>query len=142
MVSGIIGGQGFELIDIAVAGRKGSQVIRFVIDRDGGIGVDDCVRISRDISDLLEFHEEDFGLDRYRLEVSSPGTDRPLRSEGDFRRNIGRLVRIDYSGENGSASVEGRVMDVSEISVTIESKQQSVVVPLSSIERAQIKMEW
>ena len=142
LVSEILENQGCDLVDVTTGGSKGNRVLRFIIDRDGGIGVDDCARISRELSDVLEYHEDALGLVRYRLEVSSPGVDRPLRTEKDFRRNIGRLVVLDILDEESRKTLEGRVSDVRESMVVLESDRRTVDVPLSSVQHAKVKLEW
>lgn len=77
-------------VDYVLEGR--SWVLRVVIDSEDGVNVDDCARVSRQLSTLLDV--EDFIPHTYNLEVSSPGLDRPLRSAEDYRRFEGERVRI------------------------------------------------
>ena len=83
---------GFELVDVEYVKEAGTWYLRAYIDKEGGIGVDDCEVISRDLSDWLD--EEDFIDDSYVLEVSSPGLDRPLKKEKDYICSMGRDVDV------------------------------------------------
>ena len=83
---------GFELVDVEYVKEAGTWYLRAYIDKEGGIGVDDCEVISRDLSDWLD--EEDFIDDSYVLEVSSPGLDRPLKKEKDYIRSMGKDVDV------------------------------------------------
>ena len=98
IVKPILDAAGFELVDLMIAAAR-RPIIRVFIHRDGGITIDDCANVSR----MLEFEldaADAFGR-RYNLEVSSPGLERPLKKEGDFKRNIGEQVRLFITGENG-----------------------------------------
>lgn len=82
--------QGYELVEVEYALRGGTAVLRFFIDKESGITVDDCASVSRFMSVLLDKNE--FLHDRYTLEVSSPGIDRPLRKPADFDRFKGEKI--------------------------------------------------
>ena len=100
------GGYGLEIFDIQLRREPIGMVLRVVIDRpDAGrvetpeesVGIEDCQRVSQDLSAILDVEDEfgEAGLgDKYTLEVSSPGLDRPLRHEADYRRFAGRLAKI------------------------------------------------
>lgn len=92
MVLPVLAGYGLELADLELKGEGRRQVLRIFIDKPGGVTLDDCAEVSRDVSALLEVEDPIEGA--YTLEVSSPGLDRPLKKPRDFERHIGRLVRI------------------------------------------------
>ena len=100
------GSHGLEVFDVQLRREPIGMVLRVVIDRpdpgrvetvDESVGIEDCQRVSHDLSALLDV-EDEFGetdlADKYTLEVSSPGLDRPLRHEADYRRFAGRLAKI------------------------------------------------
>lgn len=97
----IVEGEGLELVDVALKGPPGRQMLRLDIDRAGPVGVDieDCQRVSRALGAKLDALDPIHG--RYLLEVSSPGVDRPIRTPDDFRRNTGRRVVIQAVGPEG-----------------------------------------
>ena len=82
----------FELWDVEYVKEAGTWYLRAYIDKEGGIAVDDCEVISRILSDWLD--QADFIEDSYIMEISSPGLDRPLKKEKDFKRSLGKLVEI------------------------------------------------
>jgi ribosome maturation factor RimP len=92
LVEPLLESLGFELVDCEYAGAGGRGVLRFYIDKPGGVSVDDCATVSRQVSALLDV--EDVVPSRYYLEVSSPGLERPVRKPRDFERFIGRRLRI------------------------------------------------
>ena len=83
---------GFELVDVEYVKEGSNWYLRAYIDKPGGISVDDCEKVSRRLSDILD--EKDYIEDSYIMEISSPGLDRPLKKEKDFARSIGKLVEI------------------------------------------------
>ena len=86
--------EGLELVDLTVRGSSRKRIVRVDIDRAGprGIDVDDCRRVSVALGRLLD--EDELLENRYNLEVSSPGIDRPIQSDDDVRRNTGRSVVV------------------------------------------------
>ncbi len=85
--------ENFELVNVECLGSSGSLLVRLSIDKPGGITIDDCVYVTRQMGDLIDVHLEDLGP--YRLEVSSPGPNRPLTKESDFQRFKGEKVRLE-----------------------------------------------
>ena len=88
----IVESRGFELVDVEYVREAGCLYLRGYIDKPGGITVNDCEDVSRAFSDILD--EKDFIEDSYIMEISSPGLDRPLKKEKDFKRSLGKLVEI------------------------------------------------
>ena len=82
----------FELVDVEYVKEAGTWYLRAYIDKPGGIAINDCEVVSRELSDLLD--KKDFIDDSYILEVSSPGLGRPLKKDRDFARSIGEEVEI------------------------------------------------
>ncbi len=142
LVEPIVEENGVELVDLEVKGSARVILIRVFVDVAGGIRIDDCVRLSRLIEDAIEI--ENLIPGQYRLEVSSPGLDRPLRTARDFQRNIGRLVEIRYSPSVDETRIEsGDILKADETSVTIlNQNQQSITIPLAQIKKALIQIKW
>ena len=84
--------ENFELVHLDMVNSDGENIVRLFLDKPGGIRLDDCVYISRQLGDLIDVHIENMGA--YRLEVSSPGPNRPLNKKEDFHRFKGERVKI------------------------------------------------
>ena len=114
----IVDEYGFELVDVEYVKEAGTWYLRGYIDKPGGISIDDCEKVSRRLSDLLD--QEDFIEDAYIMEVSSPGLGRPLKKEKDFRRSLGEEVEIrTYRMIDKQKEFTGILKDYDENTVTI-----------------------
>jgi ribosome maturation factor RimP len=130
----VVGGLGYELVDLELSNR--GRMIRLFIDKENGVTVDDCALVSNHVSRLLAV-EMDFDYDR--LEVSSPGLDRPLRKEEDFRRFSGEKVqiklRVPLAGRKNFAGVlrgvEGGV-------VSLEVDGAMLTLELINVDKARL----
>ena len=135
---------GYELVDVQAS--NGGRLLRLFIDKPGGIGLEDCAAVSRQLSRVFEVE----GIDYERLEVSSPGLDRPLRKGSDFARFAGRKAEVrmrtpDATGRRRFVGVlrgeeAGRVM------LDLEAKGQeldgqTVALQLADIDRARLVPE-
>jgi len=147
---------GLSVLDVEWTRAGGISVLRVTIDRPespmheidlagapqapevAGVGVDDCARVSRDLSVALD--AEDFIAGRYRLEVSSPGIDRPLRGEADFRRHLGRLVKLKLAepAADGQRVLRGTLIEVAPGEVVVEVDGNRHAVATDSVVRAQL----
>ncbi len=132
---------GCELLDV----QFGGGVLRVVLDREGGVTLEHCEAVSRELSALLDV--EDFGAGRYTLEVSSPGLDRPLYGLDDYERFAGSLAKVTWRGEAGKRTdllrLEGVAggTDDAKIVVTDADTSRRVEIPLASIETARLEPE-
>jgi ribosome maturation factor RimP len=146
---------GLEIFDLHLRREPIGMVLRIVIDRpatgrvetpEESVGIEDCQRVSQDLSALLDV-EDEFGRgelsDNYTLEVSSPGLDRPLRNESDFRRFEGRLAKIVTTEPVGRQSAfAGRLKGIDGGSVLLEEGRRVHRVPLGKIKRANLDVEF
>lgn len=102
-----------ELVSVEVTGRGRRSMVRIVIDKQGGVTISDCEKMSRGLEALLDVEDPIAGT--YMLEVGSPGLDRPLHSQRDYERSIGKLARIVTSEQVGNQTFFiGRIVDVGE----------------------------
>ena len=124
-----------ELVELAVL-RGRTQLVRIVADRAGGIDLDTCALVSQQLSRMLDADDPIAG--RYTLEVTSPGLDRPLRTPADFRRVLGRRVRIVLA----AAQHEGMLEEVGEDRVRIATSEGQVDLPLAEIAKAKVVLPW
>ena len=110
---------GFELVDVEYVKEGGTWYLRTYIDKEGGIRIDDCEKVSRRLSDILD--EKDYIDDTYIMEVSSPGLGRPLKKEKDFKRSLGKEVDIrTYRMIDKQKEFTGILKDYDKDTVTIE----------------------
>lgn len=117
--------RGVELVELLYLRPGRRQVVRLIVDKVGGVTIDECAEVSRRMSADLDMTDVLTG--RYTLEVSSPGIDRPLRTAADFRRKTGRTVSVRFKAEEGTAEiVEGVIGEVDEHSVTVGERQLAI----------------
>lgn len=129
-------GMDLELVDVQPAGRR--RLVRVLVDRDGGISLDEVAELSHFLSEVLD-ESDAMGEQPYVLEVSSPGVDRPLTLPRHWRRAHGRLVNVQLSG---GGSVAGRILTSDETSVTLAVDTGEQVLQLAHVARAQIEVEF
>ena len=116
---------GFELVDVEYVKEGGTWYLRTYIDKEGGISIDDCEKVSRRLSDILD--EKDYIDDTYIMEVSSPGLGRPLKKEKDFKRRIGKEVEIrTYRMIDKQKEFTGILKDYDKDTVTIELENETL----------------
>ena len=116
---------GFELVDVEYVKEGGTWYLRTYIDKEGGISIDDCEKVSRRLSDILD--EKDYIDDTYIMEVSSPGLGRPLKKEKDFKRSLGKEVDIrTYRMIDKQKEFTGILKDYDKDTVTIELDDETL----------------
>lgn len=129
--------KGYELVELKLSGAGRNQCLRVFIWKEGGVTIDDCQKISESLSDILD--SEDIFEDRYFLEVSSPGLDRPLRTLKDFKRAIGEKIAIQTV--EGKEEV-GIISDVNLDGVELKQDEQKRLFPWSLISVGKIIVEF
>ncbi len=135
----VVAGLGYELIEIEFSSAGRNALVRVYIDLTdgGGISLDDCERVSRSIGAALDA-EDPIGHE-YRLEVSSPGFDRPLRTAAHFGRFAGSEARIELATPiEGRRRFRGRLGGVEGGNVTIEVDRREWKLPLAGISKARL----
>ncbi len=133
--------EGFELIDIEYRGEGRGMVLRIYIDKDCGVSVEDCARISRELGTLLDIHDIIPGT--YNLEISSPGLTRALKKVKDFERFKGKLVKIKTKTEiQGRRIFIGRLVDFVGNVASIEMGGHNYFIPYDEIERANLELDF
>lgn len=138
----VVEDMGYELFDIAYSRGKAKAMLRIYIEKEGGITIDDCAKVSREAGTILDL--EDIIPSSYILEVSSPGIDRPIRSPGDFRKAFGKKVRIVTTEPIGTDSFFlGKVCDSSDKEVELLLPQEKRIrIPYKNISQAKLEIEF
>lgn len=129
--------EGMELVHVEFGSEHGGRILRLYLDKPGGVTLDDCANISRQLGDML-----DVGLQNeasYRLEVSSPGRERPLGKSEDFKRFQGSRVKIRTSvALEGQKNFSGTLDGVSGSTVRLKMQNRSVAIALEEVVKAHL----
>ncbi len=134
---------GMELVYVEYQRESGGRILRLYIDKPGGIMLDDCVHVSRQLHDILDVDFEDIGP--YNLEVTSPGPARPLGKASDFVRFQGHKSEIRMTGVGNKkelrSSYKGVLLGMSEGEVKLQVDEKIVLIPFQDIARARLVPE-
>jgi ribosome maturation factor RimP len=140
LISPVLQSFNADFVALELKGSKHNMIVQVVADQIGGISLPTCAAISRALSTALDV--ADIIPGRYRLEVSSPGVDRPLKSVRDFERNLGRLVNLQYRQDDAIQSIEGTIQQVSETEIIVLSENGNVAVPFANVQVGKLKLKW
>jgi len=128
-----VGGLGYELVDLELA--NGGRLMRLFIDKAGGVNVEDCAVVSNHLTRLLVVESVDYD----RLEVSSPGLDRPLKRPQDFARFVGERAQVKVRLPlNGRRRFVGKLQNVGEVGIELEVDGELVSIGFSDIDKARL----
>ena len=129
--------EGIELVHVEYQRESSGRILRLYIDKPNGVMLDDCVRINRQLGDLLDVYLEDIGP--YHLEISSPGQDRPIGKTGDYERFKGSEAKIKtFQPIEGQRNFRGVLMGISEDTVGLMIANKAVAIPLKEIQKARL----
>jgi len=132
---------GIELIDIVFKREGPGHVLRIAADTLDGITVSECADLNNFLSEVLD--REDIIQDRYTLEVSSPGLDRPIKTDRDFERSMGKdLEFTTFEAVDGRKTHEGVLIGMDKDNVVVERQGTSTVIPRSKIALARLKIDF
>jgi ribosome maturation factor RimP len=132
-----LAGAGFDVEDVAVRAAGSRKLVQVVVDRDGGITLDDVAEASRVVSTALDEHDPVDGA--YVLEVTSPGVDRPLTLPRHWRRNAGRLVAVT---KTDGGKVTGRVTAADDDGADLLAGDTPVRVAYADVRTAKVEVEF
>jgi ribosome maturation factor RimP len=140
MVDPILSTQGMELVDVEYRREGKGWVLRLYIDKEGGVTVEDCSRVSQEVGRSLDV--EDFISTPYTLEVSSPGLTRPLKSERDFVKYRNHLIKLKTIDPiQNRRQFKGKLIGVSETRIEIEVAGGVFQIPLSNVAKANLEID-
>lgn len=132
-------GLGYELVDCELSPK--GRTVRVFIDKPGGVDVEDCAAVSHHLTRLFTVENVDFE----RLEVSSPGLDRPLKAAGDFARFAGQEAQLWLREPvDGARRLKGLLRGIDGDGVVVETAKGTLTLPLANVERARLvpRIEW
>ena len=141
MLEPVVESLGYELVLLEFSPSTKSGLLRLYIDAPGGITIDDCERVSREVAAVLDV--EDPISSGYRLEVSSPGLDRPLVKPAHFERFVNEQARIQLiAPRDGRRRFVGWIRGFRDGAVQLETSEGMVAIPLADIDRARLVPEY
>ena len=136
----ILSDEGIELVQIDYRREARGWVLRLYIDKEGGVTLDDCTRVSHEVGRSLDV--EDVILNPYTLEVSSPGLTRSLKDEKDFIKYCNRLIKVKtFNPIENQRQFKGRLLKVSDNRIEIETSTGVVQIPLGNVAKANLEIE-
>ncbi|WP_018250157.1 ribosome maturation factor RimP [Orenia marismortui] len=137
----IIEEKGLELVDVEYKKEGENWVLRVFIDQEDGVSLENCQEISRMLSEQLDI--DDPIANSYLLEVSSPGIDRPLKTEKDYKRFSGRLIDIStYAPINGQRKLTGELLGLKDDNIEIRIDGDEILVPLDKVSQTRLAIEF
>ncbi|PLX69713.1 MAG: ribosome maturation factor [Denitrovibrio sp.] len=141
----LLAGTELELFDVVMKSEKGMKILRVSVDTEAGAGIEDVTEATTIISDFLD-ENDDIIKFRYDLEVSTPGLERPLRNEKDFKRFMGKKCKIMTVDKDASGrqSYTGKIDKVEDNSVTlfVEKENAYFNISIENISKANLVIEF
>lgn len=152
LASQVAASAGVSIYDIEFAGSNHGRVLRIFIDKEGGVGIEDCANVSRGLNEFFDT-DEDLIPGKFDLEVSSPGLERPLKKDWHFEKAVGQKVWIKTAKPMESfGSTDSKLKSAKQITDTliavengnakIKVGDEDVFIPLSAIEKAKTVFEF
>ena len=136
----VLSNEGMELVEIEYRREARGWVLRLFIDKEGGVAVDDCSRISQEVGRALDV--EDFILVPYTLEISSPGLTRPLKNEKDFIKYRNHWIRVKtFNPVQNRRQFKGKLIGVTENRIEMEVDGGFFQIPLSDVAKANLEID-
>ena len=127
---------GCKVWGLELFGRHSNQTLRIYIDNKDGISVEDCEKVSKHVSKVLDT-ENDFS-EKYMLEISSPGLDRKFFYKEQYQEFINESIRVTFSDNDNKKTIKGNLKEVDDISIKLEIKEEIHEIPFSSIIQANL----
>jgi len=140
-VEPILEEMGYELVDVEYVSIYGRWILRLFVDKEGGVTIGDCARISEELGDLIDVKE--IIRHEYNLEVSSPGLDRPLKKEKDLSRGLGKRVKIRMTTPlEGRRNFTGVLLRYGDGILHLDVDGQEVALPWPDVAKANLIYEF
>lgn len=136
----IIISNGYLLIDLNLRGDSHLKIIEVFIDNEKGITTDDCALISRALTEKIE--QDNLIDSNYRIDVSSPGIERPLKFLVQFNKHINRKFEVQYKVENEIKKFTGKLIKIKDDNLFFEDKKEELKINFSSIVKAKVLISF
>lgn len=136
----IVSRAGFQLIELIFRGSQQKPVIEIFIDSKNGVSANDCATVSKEISSILDSSE--LNIKDYRLDVSSPGVDKPLKYLWQYDKNIGRTFDLDYQEGNEKKSLKCKLLSINENILVFEVNKTTIEINFNQIISAKVLISF
>ncbi|MDF1610813.1 ribosome maturation factor RimP [Stygiobacter electus] len=136
----IVTSNGYLLIDLNLRGDNRLKIIEVFIDNEKGITTDDCVLISRALTEKIE--EDELINSNYRLDVSSPGIDRPLKYLVQYQKHINRKFEVTYKIENETKKLIGKLLKIKDDNLYFSEKNEEIKINFQNIINAKVLISF
>jgi ribosome maturation factor RimP len=141
LVEPILEEMGYELVDVEYVSNCGRWILRLFVDKEGGVTVGDCARISEELGDLIDVKE--FIRHKYNLEVSSPGLNRPLKKEKDLIRALGKRVKVRTAKPiEGRRNFTGVLLRYGDGNLCLDVDGREVALSWADVAKANVLYEF
>jgi ribosome maturation factor RimP len=141
LIEPILEDMDFELVDVEYLSKQGRWVLVITIDKETGVTIDDCARVSREIGDVIDV--KDIIEKEYTLEVSSPGLNRPLKKEKDVIRAMGKKIKVKMAHPvEGRRNFTGYLRNYRDRVLCLEIEGKKVTLPWRDVEKANLIYEF
>lgn len=142
LVDEVIAGTDIFIVDLEIRGSGGSRVVDIYVDSDEELSIKKLAEVNREVGFLLDV--EDLIPGRYNLNVSSPGLDRPLRLPRQYRKNIGKPLRVHYKKPDGEGAteIEGELVNADDVAIEVKDGGEVRSIPFEDIVWAKIRLPW
>jgi ribosome maturation factor RimP len=142
LITGAVERKSAHCIDLVIRGDRGRQVIEVFIDTEQGVTTDLCADVSREVSAAID--QANLFTAAYRLDVSSPGIDRPLRFPWQYRKHVGRRVQVKYRDGELVQTIDGTLTSVAEAALAVKTKgmTEAIEIPFACVVEARIPAPW
>ena len=129
-----------HLFDIQIKGDRRQLLVRVIADTDSGITLGECQCLSGEVSDII--FRENLISQAFRLEVSSPGIDKPLQFPYEYRRNIGRNLQVVFDQNGIRKEIKGELAAYEEDKIKLKAGKDFIIIAVDEIEKANVKLNW
>ncbi|UQS81584.1 ribosome maturation factor RimP [Bombilactobacillus folatiphilus] len=147
LVQPILHGHDFYLVDLEYVKEAGSWYLRLYIDKPGGIDIEECAVVSQELSDQLDVQDPEVIPNAYFLEVSSPGAERPLKTQQDLQAAVNQYIHVSlYQKLEGNKVFEGTLLayddDQLTLEIKIKSQTKKLIIPRRQIAAIRLAIEF
>jgi ribosome maturation factor RimP len=141
LIADYLSSNGIELVEMTYRREQAGMTLKLLVDTPAGVTIAECEGLNNYLSETLD--RENVIEERYVIEVSSPGLDRPMKTDRDFERSLDKVLEITtYEPIDGRKTHEGRLVGMSKDEIVVESKGISTVIPRNKIALARLKIDF